>query len=197
MFSQATRLSSICYHQWHHITGHILYKIHNLIGRLNTNETTSRWVSCFRVVDTSGPFYYHGLTLIQAWISNYTHYKGWDEITYLFPNFSCATVEVWEWIIIFISHFAKYVITYPCWYTQFIPGRDGTTGAWNKQKVGQAFILLTRINLKPSIYISNHMPSKIWDKIAYPSRIPMATLLLVISSHIWLKLIRVNKRGSG
>ena len=22
----------------------------------------------------------------------------WDEITYLFPNFNIATVEVWEWI---------------------------------------------------------------------------------------------------
>ena len=27
-----------------------------------------------------GPFYKHGLTLIPAWISNYTHYNLWDEI---------------------------------------------------------------------------------------------------------------------
>ena len=27
-----------------------------------------------------GPFYLHGLTLIPAWISNYIHYKVWDEI---------------------------------------------------------------------------------------------------------------------
>ena len=43
---------------------------------------------------TSGPFYQHGLTLISAWISNYTHYNVWDEITYPFLNFNGATVEV-------------------------------------------------------------------------------------------------------
>ena len=40
------------------------------------------------------PFYEHGLTLIPAWISNYIHYKVWDEITYPFLNFNGATVEV-------------------------------------------------------------------------------------------------------
>ena len=34
------------------------------------------------------------LTLIPAWISNYIHYKVWDEITYPFLNFNGATVEV-------------------------------------------------------------------------------------------------------
>ena len=33
-----------------------------------------------------------------AWISNYFHYKVWDEITYPFLNFNSYTVEVWEWI---------------------------------------------------------------------------------------------------
>ena len=37
-----------------------------------------------------------GLTLIQAWISNYIHYKVCDEITYPCPNFSGAAIEVWE-----------------------------------------------------------------------------------------------------
>ena len=41
-----------------------------------------------------GHFYLHGLTLIPAWISNYIHYKVWDEITYPFLNFNGATVEV-------------------------------------------------------------------------------------------------------
>ena len=41
-----------------------------------------------------GPFYYHGLTLIPAWISNYIHCKVWDEITYPFLNFNGCTVEV-------------------------------------------------------------------------------------------------------
>ena len=39
------------------------------------------------------PFYYHGLTLIPAWISNYTLYNVWDEITNPFPNYNGATVE--------------------------------------------------------------------------------------------------------
>ena len=41
-----------------------------------------------------GPFYWYGLTLILAWISNYIHYKVWDEITNPFLNFNGATVEV-------------------------------------------------------------------------------------------------------
>ena len=34
------------------------------------------------------------LTLTPAWISNYIHYKVWDDITYPFLNFNGATVEV-------------------------------------------------------------------------------------------------------
>ena len=37
---------------------------------------------------------YYGSTLITAWISNYIHYKVWNEITYPFLNFNGATVEV-------------------------------------------------------------------------------------------------------
>ena len=37
------------------------------------------------------------------------------EITYSFPNFNGAIVEVWEWISTFITHFTGYVITDPCW----------------------------------------------------------------------------------
>ena len=44
--------------------------------------------------DSRAPFYYHGLTLIPAWINNYIHYKVWDEITYPFLNFNGCTVEV-------------------------------------------------------------------------------------------------------
>ena len=43
------------------------------------------------VTDTRGPFYLHGLTLIPAWTSNYTHYKVWDEFTYLFQNLNGAS----------------------------------------------------------------------------------------------------------
>ena len=31
--------------------------------------------------------YLYCLTVIPSWISNHTHYKLWDEITYPFPNF--------------------------------------------------------------------------------------------------------------
>ena len=57
-----------------------------------------------------------GMHLISpAWISNYIHYKVWDEITYPFPNFNSATVEVWEWISYFIPNFIGRVIVYPSW----------------------------------------------------------------------------------
>ena len=49
-------------------------------------------ISC--EIALSAPFYEHGLNLILAWISNYTHYRVWDEITYPFLNFNGATVDV-------------------------------------------------------------------------------------------------------
>ena len=55
----------------------------------------SSWKSD-NVLCIRGPFYWHGLTLIPAWVSNYIHYKVWDETTYPFPNFNGATLEVWE-----------------------------------------------------------------------------------------------------
>ena len=51
----------------------------------------------------------------KAWISNYVHYKVWDEIIYPFPNFNGCTVEVWELISKFNKRFLMDVITYPCW----------------------------------------------------------------------------------
>ena len=41
-----------------------------------------------------GPFYWHSLTLIPAWRSNYINRKTWDEIIYPFLNFNDAAVEV-------------------------------------------------------------------------------------------------------
>ena len=43
---------------------------------------------------SSRPFYWHGLTLIPACISNHMHSKVWDEITDPFLNFNGATVDV-------------------------------------------------------------------------------------------------------
>ena len=40
-----------------------------------------------------GPiFLKKSLTLIPSWMSDHMHSKGWDEVTYPFPNFNCATV---------------------------------------------------------------------------------------------------------
>ena len=36
----------------------------------------------------------------------------WDKITFPFPNFSGAAVEVWEWKSNFILHFTGHVVTY-------------------------------------------------------------------------------------
>ena len=61
------------------------------------------------------PFNSNGLALILTWISNYIHYKMWDEFTYLFQDFNSSAVEVLEWISNFNQHFTGHVITY-AWY---------------------------------------------------------------------------------
>ena len=42
---------------------------------------------------SSGPVYYHGLTLVSAWICNHIHHKVLDEFTYQVLNFNGATVK--------------------------------------------------------------------------------------------------------
>ena len=59
-----------------------------------------------------GPFYWHDLTLILAWMNNYILYNMWNDITYPLTNFNGATIEVWEWICNFIPYFTGHVITY-------------------------------------------------------------------------------------
>ena len=41
-------------------------------------------------------FLYEWVTVIPAWVSNYTHYSVWDELTFPFPNCNGATVEIRE-----------------------------------------------------------------------------------------------------
>ena len=53
---------------------------------------------------TWSPFYLPGLTLIITWISNRIPSKVRFEISHPFPSFNGCTVEVLEWISIFISH---------------------------------------------------------------------------------------------
>ena len=54
------------------------------------------------------------LTLMPIWIRKYIHYKVWDKITYPFPNFNDANVEVWKykWIRNCIPHFTGHGITF-------------------------------------------------------------------------------------
>ena len=47
----------------------------------------------------------YGFTLIQACISNHMPSRVWDELNCPFPHVNGCTVEVWEWIRNFISHF--------------------------------------------------------------------------------------------
>ena len=63
------------------------------------NEETVCRTGKLIIIHTWRPFYYHGITLIPAWISNHMLCKllGW--IIYTFPNFNGETVKVWEWFI--------------------------------------------------------------------------------------------------
>ena len=44
---------------------------------------------------------------------NFVRYKVCDYITYQFPNFNGAAVQVQEWKDKFIPYFTRHVITYP------------------------------------------------------------------------------------
>ena len=87
------------------LTEGLTYVTYSLIG----------WGWYHMTEERRGPFYYHGLTLIPAWISNHILCNVQDEITYPFPSFKGYTIEVWEWISNFILQFIMGVITYPCW----------------------------------------------------------------------------------
>ena len=51
-------------------------------------------VILFAFLFLRGPCYYHGVTLVPAWLSDYVHHKVYDGINYPFPNLNDATVEV-------------------------------------------------------------------------------------------------------
>ena len=70
--------------------------------------------------------YYQGALLL-VWITSHMPCKMWDEITYPFLNFN--TVEVWEWISNFFSHFVIDLITYPCWTLNNLM-RDISPASW-------------------------------------------------------------------
>ena len=47
---------------------------------VNYDGISEHNINRFELTETWGPFYSHGLTLIQAWISNDIHFKVWEEI---------------------------------------------------------------------------------------------------------------------
>ena len=61
-----------------------------------------------------GPSYQYRLfSTLHAYIITWAVKCGMDEINYPFPNISGCTIEVWEWMSSFISHFEKDIIFYP------------------------------------------------------------------------------------
>ena len=76
------------------------------------------------------------LTLTPAWISNYTHYKVWDEITYPFTNFNGSTVEFWKWIRSFIPHLTHWGrVTHICISKLTIIGSDNGLSPGRRQAI--------------------------------------------------------------
>ena len=61
----------------------------------------------------SGDSLWTWINIIPARINNYIYYNVWGEITFPFPNFNGATVEVWEWISNFILHFIMDLVIHP------------------------------------------------------------------------------------
>ena len=66
---------------------------------------------------------------------------GWITI---FPDFSGAAVEVWEWTSNLIPHFTGYVITYPCWdISSSIPVK-GAPVLWSAEKCSKALVAIEK-----------------------------------------------------
>ena len=64
--------------------------------------------------NTWGP-YLHEVTLISSWIHNHMPSTVWDVITYPFPNFNGASLEVLKGISNFIPQIIMDASAYPCW----------------------------------------------------------------------------------
>ena len=86
-------------------------------GVLYLRSVCFRGKLCFlpcQLISDLGPLFTN-MVYFSAWISIYIHYKAWDKITYAFPNFNSAAIEVWVWIGNFIPHFMMNVISHSCW----------------------------------------------------------------------------------
>ena len=67
------------------------------------------------IIDCSVPLLLTWIDLNPPRISNKRPIKVLDEINYPFPILNDCTVEVWEWMNNFISHFIMDVLSDPCW----------------------------------------------------------------------------------
>ena len=82
--------------------------------------------------------------------------KVWDEIIYPYPNFNCATVEVWEWINNVTPHFINDHVLDIQWNLSI------TTTLWDTSlpkghldELQKAYIVSTS-KLVPSVFIKTH-----------------------------------------
>ena len=74
------------------------YKRVLIVLEKNMRNNESEKIHCINP-HHNGPFYQHGLTLIPAWISNHTHSKDWDGITYPFQTSTVAPLKFWNgWV---------------------------------------------------------------------------------------------------
>ena len=87
----------------------------NLCTSLSLTNNTYKcfWISQDLVGNQGSLLLTWSLIIIPAWISNHIYSKG-DVITYPFPNFNDAIVDVWELKNNFIPPFILDVLTYPC-----------------------------------------------------------------------------------
>ena len=115
------------------------------------------------VIITQGSLLLTWINLIPAWISTYIHYKVWDEITYPFRNFNYCSVEVWEWINDFISHFMIDAIIYRCWdlnWSILVNGVPGNNEIYTRQTGSTSCISNTTTEVPSQWYMfrSTDMP---------------------------------------
>ena len=80
--------------------------------------------------------------------------KMWDEITCPFLNFNGCTVDVLEWIIQFIPHFAGHVLTLSMMGFKL---NHVDTPCWTPYKIG------TKVTVS-----WNYIHCIVWDEITYP-----------------------------
>ena len=107
------------------------------IGNLKTKtiSTTPSLIGAIssRFVTVRGFFYWHGLTLIPAWIRNNMPSKILYEITNPFQHFNSFHRSVQKWMKISISDFIMDEISYPCLDKSWTMLVKGVLGVSNKQ----------------------------------------------------------------